>query len=677
MYPGRAGISSRSCGSWADLRRGLWTWLPAHPYEWGVSQRSTRTAKPGAPRPEGPAGTAAASGQARPGPDAVGGHRTVWVQAPERLRAYVRRSEAGMVLLAAVTGCVGGLVVSGMNLATQGLRELLYRLPQGTRLSAAGEVDPLMLLLAPCLGGAVLGLLMVLIGRIRAMRRRPAIDPIEANALHGGRMSLRDSLSVAAQNVISNGSGASVGLEAGYTQICAGIASRLGISFEMRRADLRTLVGCGAAAAIAAAFGAPLTGAFYAFELIIGTYAIATLTPVVVAALCGSLVAGALVRTEPLVDVANMQSVATAAVTSLETLPSLALGLLCAGLGILIMRGVTLVERLVQVSRIPRAAAPAVGGLCVGALALAVSPQVLSGGHGALHIHFSEEAAGYGIVGLATLFAAKATASAISIGSGFRGGLFFASLFLGALAGKLFALAAPLAVPALAGLSLTPVAYAVIGMSALAVAVIGGPLTMTFLALEVTGSLPITGLVLAAVIASSLTVRKTFGYSFATWRFHLRGESIRSAHDVGWIRTLTVGRLMRRDIRPVPLDTPLPSFLRAHPIGSPSRVIVVDARERYAGMVLVPEAHAAARDAQDGREPRLADVVRHPKDFLTPEMNAKEASAAFDRTESEALAVVDCAADCRVIGMLTESHTLKRYSDELERQRRTIAGEPV
>ena len=119
--------------------------------------------------------------------------------------------------------------------------------------------------------------------------RRP-IDPIEANALHGGRMSMRDSIVVALQTMASNGFGASVGLEAGYTQLVAGIASRLGIGFRLRRGDLRMLVGCGAASAIAAAFGAPLTGAFYGFELIIGTYTAAALAPVLTASIAGVLV---------------------------------------------------------------------------------------------------------------------------------------------------------------------------------------------------------------------------------------------------------------------------------------------------------------------------------------------------------------------------------------------------
>ena len=98
-------------------------------------------------------------------------------------------------------------------------------------------------------------------------------------------MSVRDSLFLAFQSLISNGVGASVGLEGGYTQIGAAIASRFGRSFRLRRNDMRLLVGCGAAGAIGSAFHAPLTGAFYAFELIIGTYTLATFAPVAVASI--------------------------------------------------------------------------------------------------------------------------------------------------------------------------------------------------------------------------------------------------------------------------------------------------------------------------------------------------------------------------------------------------------
>ena len=94
---------------------------------------------------------------------------------------------------------------------------------------------------------------------------------------------------------MSNGCGASVGLEAGYAQIGAGVASRLGLDLHLRRQDLRMLVGCGAGGAIAAAFGAPLTGAFYAFELIIGAYSLANAVPVFAASLAAVLTTKAII----------------------------------------------------------------------------------------------------------------------------------------------------------------------------------------------------------------------------------------------------------------------------------------------------------------------------------------------------------------------------------------------
>ncbi|KMO27690.1 chloride channel protein [Methylobacterium aquaticum] len=587
------------------------------------------------------------------------------VQAPGALRAWVRGGEIGLILLAAVVGCLSGGVVSVMGWAAQSAHEWLFGLGLDERLSATRHVPPLVALGVPALGGALLGLVIWLGGRVRRVPGSPVIDPIEANALHGGRLSLRDSVLVAVQNLISNGCGASVGLEAGYTQISAGIASRLGLSFELRRNDMRVLVGCAAAAAIAAAFGAPLTGAFYAFELIIGTYAIGSLTPVVTAALAGAFVSRAILGHQTVIPLGPTPPVGPA-----DYLPTIGLGLICAGLGILIMQGVTLVEEGVRRTKLPPLARPVLGGLAVGVLALVATPQVLSAGHGALHLNLTEDGAAIGAAGLIFLFLAKALASAISIGTGFRGGLFFASLFLGALAGKIFVMLAP----PLVAMVLPPVTYAVVGMSALAVAVIGGPMTMTFLALEVTGDFPIASLVLVAVIASSLTVRKTFGYSFATWRFHLRGESIRSAHDVGWIRTLTVGQLMRREVRTVRSDTTLAAFRRAFPLGSGTQVVAVDEAGLYAGIVLVAEAHAAPIDDK-ATETKVSDLLRYRDQVLLPQMNAKEAVALFDKAESEALAVVESRDAARVIGILSEKHTLKRYSDELDRQRRASVGE--
>ncbi|HTW27656.1 MAG TPA: chloride channel protein [Acetobacteraceae bacterium] len=580
---------------------------------------------------------------------------SIVLHAPQTLRALVRADEIWLVALAAAVGIAAGLSVVAMNTSVQIAHQILYAMQPGERLSSMVQVDRWRALVIPTTGGLLLGAAGIF--AVRWFNQR-VIDPIEANALYGGQMSLRDSLWVVAQTMMSNGAGASVGLEAGYTQIGSALASKLGRAFRVRRNDLRLLVGCGAAGAIAAAFNAPLTGAFYGFELIIGTYTLATLAPVVVAAICAVSVMRLLTG--------GIEEIAIRAPLSIELVdyvPILALGMICALAGIAIMRGATLTEQIFRRSGVPNWLRPAVGGLFIGTLAL-ISPQVLSSGHGAVRIVFN---APYALPHVALLILLKATASSVSIGSGFRGGLFFASLFLGALVGKLFGGVLGLVTVTQA---LPPVVTTLVGMSGLAVAVVGGPLTMTFLALETTGSLPLTVAVLAAAVVSALTVRRTFGYSFATWRFHLRGEAIRSAVDIGWMRNLTVGRMMRREFRTVRADMTMAAFRREFALGALTRVVTVDEKDRYAGIAFVAEAHAAGEEIG-----RISDLLHYRKTVLLPQMTIKEAIAMFENAESDALAVVDSAETLRPIGLLTEQYALRRYSEELERRRRELSGE--
>jgi CIC family chloride channel protein len=579
-----------------------------------------------------------------------------FLEAPRRLRAFVRAHETSLVVLAALVGTIGGLVVAAMSAAVEGLHVVLFNLEIGERLSSQFRIDPLRALLVPGLGGLLLGVAFLLL-----QRRRPAreIDPIEANALHGGRMSFRGSVIVALQTVWSSGVGASVGLEAGYTQLASGIAASLGRGFHLRRADQRIMVGCGAAAAIAGAFGAPLAGAFYAFELVIGAYTPASLTPVGVAAVAGYFVAHAFtvlslgVRVGPVGDVLG-RDLAIAAL----------LGILAALFGIAIMRGVALCERLLSKTGLWLPLRPALGGLVVGLLAL-VTPQVMSSGHGALHF------AGFVSIPLtviATVLVLKAIASIVSLGSGFRGGLFFSTLFLGALGGHLFAAGFDTIWP---GLNLDPNVYAIVGMSALSASVIGGPLTMSFIALESTGNLWLTTAVLVAVIISTQITRELFGYSFATWRFHLRGETIRSAADVGWIRDLTVRQLMRPDVATVNASISVEEFRGKFPLGSKTHVVAVDAAGRYVGLVLVAEAHTPEIETANG----LISILHYRDVVLHPAMNIQEAITVFDTAEAESLAVVESGGEHRPIGILTEARAMRRYAEESEKRRREAVGD--
>ncbi|MFT9442003.1 MAG: chloride channel protein [Acetobacter papayae] len=565
------------------------------------------------------------------------------------LRALVRTDFLWLVFLSALSGVLAGLCVAAMTQATLLAHRLIA--PDSGRLSGLASVSPWRVLCVPVAGGLLLGWWQ---RRLNQQRRRRPVDPIEANALHGGRMSLADSLVVAGQTVLSNGCGASLGLEAGFSQMGSAIASRIGRILRLHRADVRLLVGCGAAGAIGAAFDAPLAGAFYAFELIIGSYAFTLLAPVASATLCALAVTRLAGASLPAVTVAPS-----------DTIPPLAwpllavLGVTCAYIGIVLMKSAAQAETLFRQILRQDWLRPALGGLLVGALAL-ISPSVLSSGHMAMRARLVSPP---GMELALALLCLKALATVLSIGAGFRGGLFFASLYLGVLAGAVFAgLVAPFApLP----LSLCTVA----GMGALATAVIGAPLTMILLALETTHSAGMTASVALAAIAASLTVRRSFGYTFATWRFHLRGENIRSGVDIGWLRALTVAHMMRTETDSLPADEKVETARATLAGWMPRHIVLHDEHNHYQGMVDTTR----LMSIQAVPERPLSSLAEARFETLSPETCMADAVAAFERTGRPALAVVDKTG--RVMGLLSERYVLRRYAEELERIRRDLAGE--
>lgn len=532
------------------------------------------------------------------------------------------------------------------------MQHALFPLSPSDRLSGLA-VLPLASLIVLPIGGIVLA---GFSWATRARKRR-MVDAVEANALHGGRMSIADSLVISGQTVLSNGFGASVGLEAAYAQLGGAIGSITGNAFNLRRADLRNLVGAGTGAAIAAAFGAPLAGAFYAFEIVIGAYSPSALAPVVAAALAGTLVAQVLGAEPYVINVASTMPTETH-----HYLIYAGLGAICATIGILLMRAVALVEFGTRRLGLPDWSRPTIGGLLLIPIAL-ISPQILSAGHGALNADLAIDGP---LAFIATIFLAKCAASIVSLGFGFRGGLFFASLFLGTLIGHLFAAS----LTAVVGYEVVdPHNAALVGMAGLAVAVVGGPMTMAMLVLAATHDFALTGAVLAAALVSSTIVRETFGYSFSTWRLHLRGETIKSARDVGWVKTLTAGRMMRRETKMMPAATTVAVFRREVLLGATSRSVLIDDQDRYAGIVQTPAAYAELLDP----EASIGTLAINVEAALTPMMDIVEVMRRFDASGADELAVLD--EERHVLGILSESFVRRRYAEELEKAQRELFGE--
>jgi chloride channel protein, CIC family len=573
------------------------------------------------------------------------------------VRARLRASEFGMTALAIGVGVLAGLCVAVMTTIVNAAHVRIYGIPFDVRLSAAERVAPLAAFGAPMLGGLLLGAIDLWLARRKAP---PAVDPVEANALRGGRMSLHESLLVATQTLISNGAGASVGLEAGYAQIGAGVASYLGVRSRLRRQDLRMLVGCGAGGAIAAAFGAPLTGAFYAFELIIGAYSLANAIPVFAATLAASLTTQAIIGAPY-----DITAPAVAPLTFPDFGALIGLGLVAAAVGVGAMRIAALIERAFRWAIPSRLLRPVVGGIIIGAMAL-YTPQVLGAGHGALKLDFYWPMTA---TELATLIVLKLLACLVSLASGFRGGMFFASLFVGSLLGKLYSIGVDALAP---GMGLETTACVLVGMGALSAAIVGGPLTMTFLVLESTGNLGVAGGALAASIATTLAVRATFGYSFTTWRLHLRGETIRGGQDVGWLRDLTVGRMMVRAPAVFPADQSVRAFREAYPIGSANVVVTIGEDGRYRGLIHVAEAYAAALENGDGGGP-VSAIAHLPATVLHPDQDIGVALEAFDAAHADTLAVTARGTD-QVLGTLGEAYAARRYAQETNLAMKGVLG---
>jgi chloride channel protein, CIC family len=575
------------------------------------------------------------------------------------MQRFVRGSELAQIVLCAVLGIAVGAAVAVLRYAVYYLHATNFGLPAHAYLSAGIGVSRTAVLIVPLLGAALLALFSYLSRRWRATE---IVDPIEANALHGGRLSLADSIRLTVATLISNGAGASLGMEAGYTQLGAAIYSGVGQAFRLRRADLRMFVTAGAAAAIAAAFNAPFAGAFYGFELMLGTYAPRALAPVAVAAVCGALIQRSVLPAQALFEVHSVLVVSPKAY-----LLCALLGVVAAGVAILTMRAATETERLLSKFSIPDLCRPLIGAVALSVLGLAL-PEVLGSGHGAIQRHLDLQ--GVWFV-LAALLAGKLAASAVSIGSGFRGGLFSSALLLGILLGEIFAIAAGHLPWAGAGTERT--VFMLAGMAAVGAGIIGAPLAMVFLVLESTSDFPVTVAALIAAAIASTIVRLSFGYSFSTWRFHLRGLGIRGAHDVGWIADLTVGRLMRSDAKVVVANVSLRSLRELYPPGVAKRLYAVDEKGSYMGAIDVAAAHdPTIDDALDGLV--AGDLCDDRDLFLVPGDNVRTALLRFEALQVEALPVLASRADPRVIGYLTEAYALKRYSRELEAMRLSETG---
>lgn len=576
------------------------------------------------------------------------------------LRRFVRNDHLLLALLAVVVGCVGGGAVVVFREAISFFQTLYFGSGTERFYAHAKDLPWWHLVAGPMLGGLAVGVVLhhVMPGR----RPRGVADVIEANALHGGRMSLAEGLGAALVSAMSIGAGASVGREGPAVHLGASLGGWIAWRLHLPRPLSRSILGCGVAAAVAASFNAPIAGALFAAEVVIGHYAIKTFGPVVIASVTGTAVSRAVYGDYPAFIISDHP------ISSLWEFPAfLGLGVAAALAAILLLRAVELVDRGSQALPVPTWLRPAVGGLLVGLLAIPV-PQVLGIGYGVTEGALTGS---FPFLVLVMVGIAKLTATAISLGFGFGGGVFSPSLVIGAMLGGAYGAVATSIFPEL---SSGPGAYTIVGMGAMAAAVLGAPISTALIVFEMTADYALTMALLVAVVVGSVVTRQLAEPSFFAWQLKRRGVDLDADFADLLMREIPVSSVMTREIELVNPDVGLPELREMLQKSDSGEIFVVRDDGRLFGTITLTEMREAAFIPDMDALIEAGDVARTEPPVLTAQDDLKMALDLMRETGEHHLAVVEDRETMAFIGCLHERDALAAQSRALVQARREERG---
>ncbi|MAG95225.1 MAG: chloride channel protein [Alphaproteobacteria bacterium] len=564
---------------------------------------------------------------------------------------FWRNDQVVLSALAILAGAAAAYAAIGFRLALQGVQFLFYGFSSERVHTLASQLDWWHLLLAPAGGGLLIGLFLRYV--MPGQRAQGVAQVIEAGALSGGRMSLNQGLAAVAVSVTSLGVGGSAGREGPMVHFGAVLASAIARRTHLSPSLALTLLGCGVAAGVAASFNAPIAGVFFALEVVIGHYALHAFSPIVIASVVGTLVSRLHLGDFPAFIVPEYSIV-----SFLEFPAFLLLGLLCAAIALIFMWSIMVASDVAERSKAPIWLRPAVGGLLVGAIAI-FFPQVLGVGYeatdGALKAAFP-------LWLLVALIVAKTTATAITLGSGFGGGVFSPSLFIGAMAGGAFGMVAAAISPELAS---SPGLYAMVGMGAVAGPVLGAPISTILIVFELTGDYGVTVATMIAVSVASVVVHEVLGKSFFIWLLERRGLSIKGGRARQLLRSARARDLMSAEFVTLPEGATMASIRELFRNSPETGFFVIDEEGRLSGALSFADVKDVAFEAGLDDLINARDAARANPAFVEAGDNLERALALMDASGDDHLAVVDNIADRRVIGILHHRAVLREYNRAL------------
>jgi len=558
--------------------------------------------------------------------------------------------ETLLMVLAIFSGLVGGLGAVAFQKLIHFFNRLAFEdLYQWLEHFSGGLF---LLPLIPAVGGLLVGLLVYHFAPEAKGHGVPEV--MDAVARKDGVIRPRVVVVKTLASAICIGSGGSVGREGPIVQIGSALGSTVGQFFRLSAQQMRILVGCGAAAGISATFNAPLAGAFFAFEVILGTFTAQAVSPIIIASVVATLVSRTFLGNHPAFSVPAYQLV------SLWEVPLyLLLGLLCGSLAVAFTKTLYKTEDIFERLAIPEYYKPLIGGLLVGLIGIWL-PQIFGVGYGTVGQTLFGQ---LGFVLVLGLLIAKLIATSLTIGSGGSGGIFAPSLFLGAMAGEAFGKIVHWALPTLSA----PVgAYALVGMSALVAGTTHAPISAILILFEMTDDYRIILPLMCASIFSTLIARKLLKESIYSMKLERRGKQVHRGMDESILRSIPVSEVMNPSFDAIPMNAHLKEVIRQVQASAQGVFPVIDKQGVLQGLLTLQDLRLAppAADETLSRLFTASDLITGEVLSVCPSDHLWDALEKFKIRDVAYVPVVEDDQSKRVVGLLAKSSILDRYERE-------------
>lgn len=490
--------------------------------------------------------------------------------------AFMVMQQPKLWVLSIAAGIVGAIIAIAFRTSI-GLLQVLWTGTTSERfMSALAQLPWWATVAGPVTGGILIGA--ILHFWHPSGRAGGVADVIEARASASKKLNMKDATFGVIISSITLGFGGSTGREGPVVYFAAAVSKALFRVFELPLSARRSMLGCGVAAAIAASFNAPIAGVLFAHEVILGHFAMSAFVPLVISAIIAAIISRIWFGEAPAFIIPDYQ------ITTYLEIPAFALlGVTCAIVAILFQSSLIGTDWVSRHIKMPVFIRPVLGGLLVGIIALAF-PQVLGVGYEATDAALAHS---LDLNLMLALIVAKTAATSITLGSRMGGGIFSPALYLGAMTGGSFGIMAASVFPDLAS---SEGLYAIIGMGAVAAAVLGAPISTVVMIFELTGGFAFSVALLFAVSLSTGLTQIAMGRSFFYWQLYTRGILLEEGPHKHLAQRIRVRDLMR----PLAENEPTPEFdisltgawlrpgdtlesaLRAFDVSGSTRLIVIE-----------------------------------------------------------------------------------------------------